>query len=229
MAAAGRPRHRRLRIVLAVLALLFALWAAGLADFVRRIPGPGMRDEGTADGIVVLTGGAERLREGLRLLAEERAPRLFVSGVHRDATLAQILAYVPEYQADRRAAEAVACCVELGHAADNTAGNARETAGWISDGHLKSIFLVTADYHMPRSLLEFHRALPGTLIKPHAVFPEDSVRRDWWRRADTLVLVLVEYHKYLLALLRGLFDPGPAVTDGPHEARQTAASGPALP
>lgn len=226
-AAAPRAPRRRLRAVLAAAALILALWVTGLVDFIRRIPGPDQHDEGTADGIVVLTGGAERLREGLRLLAEARAPRLFISGVHRDATLAQILAFVPEYQADRRAAEAIACCVELGRAADNTAGNAREAAAWISDGHLRSIFLVTADYHMPRSLLEFHRALPGTLIRPHAVFPEDSVRRDWWRRGGVLALVLVEYHKYLLAILRGLLDPeSAAAVDA---ARTAVASGPSLP
>jgi uncharacterized SAM-binding protein YcdF (DUF218 family) len=201
----GRPFHA----LAATVILLLGVWGAGLADFIERIPDAPERDDGSADAIVVLTGGAERLREGLRLLAENKAPRLFVSGVHRDVTLAQLLSFVPEYQADPRAADAVACCVVLGRAAGNTAGNAQETAAWLLGQHLRSLYLVTADYHMPRSLLEFHRLLPGTEIKPYAVFPQEPVRRGWWRRADAFGLLLVEYHKYLLALARGMFDAPP--------------------
>jgi uncharacterized SAM-binding protein YcdF (DUF218 family) len=194
-------------VLLALAILLVGLWAAGLAAFIRRIPDPAEQVDGRADAIIVLTGGPERLREGLRLLADNRAPRLFVSGVHRDATLAQLLAFVPEYQADRRAAQAMACCVVLGRAAADTAGNARETAVWIGGEHLRSILLVTADYHMPRSLLEFRRALPATEIMPHAVFAQDPVRRAWWRRPKAFAVVLIEYHKYLLAVLRRLVEP----------------------
>jgi uncharacterized SAM-binding protein YcdF (DUF218 family) len=213
-----RPRRRGVgvgRALLVLLVLAALLWIAGFVDFVRRLPEPGAAEDGTADAIVVLTGGAERLREGLRLLAEARAPRLFISGVHPDATLAQLLAFVPEYKSDPAAAAAVACCVVLGRAAADTEGNARETAAWLRGQHLRSLFLVTADYHMPRSLLEFRRALPDAEIKPHAVFPQDPVRRGWWRRANAFALVLIEYHKYLLAAARGLFQPEPGPPPSP--------------
>ena len=45
----------------------------------------------STDAIVVLTGGAERVETGFRLLADGLAPRLFVSGVHPDSRLADLV------------------------------------------------------------------------------------------------------------------------------------------
>ena len=42
----------------------------------------------------------------------------------------------------------------LGREADNTHGNARETAGWMRGEGYRSLRLVTSWYHMRRSLLE---------------------------------------------------------------------------
>jgi uncharacterized SAM-binding protein YcdF (DUF218 family) len=74
---------------------------------------------------------------------------------------------------------------------------------------LRSLRLVTAAYHMPRSLLEFHRVLPGTEIVPHPVFPEHVKQRSWWRWPGSASLFASEYSKYLVALARGLFDGRP--------------------
>jgi uncharacterized SAM-binding protein YcdF (DUF218 family) len=201
-----RSRGRRRCNQLLALALLVVLaWVGGLVDFLSRIPLPEDSADDSAEAIVVLTGGGERIREGLRLLAEKRAPLVFVSGVHRDAQLPELLAFVPEYQDNSD----VTCCVVLGRQAGNTEGNARETAAWIAEKHFGSVLLVTADYHMPRSLLEFRRALPGTTILPHPVFPAQPAGRAWWRRPEAFGLIFVEYHKYLLALTRSLFGSAP--------------------
>jgi uncharacterized SAM-binding protein YcdF (DUF218 family) len=205
---AHRRRGRRLCNQLVALAVLLLLgWIAGFVDFLGRIPSPEGTDSATAEAIVVLTGGPERIREGLRLLVEKRAPLVFVSGVHQDTRLRELLAFVPEYR-DR---SDVTCCVVLGREAGNTEGNARETAALIAEKHLRSVLLVTADYHMPRSLLEFRRVLPGTTILAHPVFPQSGpVVGAWWRRPDLFGLVIVEYHKYLLALARSLLGGAPA-------------------
>ena len=79
-----------------------------------------------AEGIAVLTGGAERVRTGLRLLLADEAARLIVSGVHRDATWADLVrgaGLAPELAAR------VADRVTLGHAAASTRGNARRDRG----------------------------------------------------------------------------------------------------
>ena len=51
-------------------------------------------------------------------------------------------------------------------------GNAEETAAWMAEGDRTSLRLVTAAYHMPRSLALFRRLMPDTKILPHPVFPE---------------------------------------------------------
>ena len=55
---------------------------------------------------------------------------------------------------------------------------------------------------MPRSLLEFTRAMPAVLIVAHPVFPERVKEHGWWARPGTAILVAAEYQKYLLALAR---------------------------
>ena len=200
---AGRRRSaaRWLLHSLGVAVLVLAAWCAGLFWYADRIPARPPSVEEPTDAIVVLTGGSGRLAEGLRLLAEGRGDRLFVSGVYRGIDVNALL------QVARRKPDDVECCITIGYAADNTAGNASETARWMRGVGHRSLRLVTANYHMPRSLLEFRRALPEARIVPHPVFPEAFKRDCWWCWRNSLLLVASEFHKYLAALA-GLSSPG---------------------
>jgi uncharacterized SAM-binding protein YcdF (DUF218 family) len=172
-------------------------YASGLAWFAQTIPrAPEGAAQAVADGIVVLTGGPLRLREGLRLLAEGKGKKLLVSGVYRGVEVQELLRIA------RQSPDPVECCVELGYAADSTLGNARETSAWMEREGFRSLILVTANYHMRRSLLEFRRALPDIDIQPHPVFPEGFRIEAWWRWPGTFALVQGEYHKYLAAFVR---------------------------
>ena len=213
MAAAGRRGIGRRLAGLGIVALaLAAAWLAGLVVFVSLIPTAAEVPEGKADAIVVLTGGSERLAEGLRLLAAGHADKLFVSGVGKDVELASLLQGLPP-GATLPDAATRACCIVLGHSADNTLGNARETAAWMATQGFRSLRLVTADYHMPRSLIEFRRAMPDIRIIGHPVFPPQVMRTGWWRWPGTTGLLVGEYDKLLLALARGLVD-WPTGADG---------------
>jgi hypothetical protein len=55
---------------------------------------------------------------------------------------------------------------------------------------------------MPRSLLEFDRAMPGIEIVAHPVFPEQVKQGHWWIWRSTAALLVNEYIKYLAALSR---------------------------
>ena len=99
-------------------------------------------------------------------------------------------------------------CIELGYEADNTRGNAAETAAWMRAEKFHSLRLVTASYHMPRSLLEFSRAMPDIRIVPNPVFPK-GINRAWWLNPHAALLIVGEYMKYLFALT-GLQSLGPA-------------------
>jgi uncharacterized SAM-binding protein YcdF (DUF218 family) len=88
----------------------------------------------------------------------------------------------------------------IGHQAQNTPGNAIETARWMRREGYHSLRLVTSWYHMPRSLLEFERAMPGVDIVPHPVFSEQVKDQDWWAWRGAAGLLIGEYGKYLAAL-----------------------------
>jgi uncharacterized SAM-binding protein YcdF (DUF218 family) len=148
------------------------------------------------DAIVVLTGGSRRVETGLQLLAERRAPRLFVSGVSRGVERTDILRAVPGAAAD------LADAIALGYGATDTVGNAVESAHWMRQQGLRSLRLVTANFHMRRSLLEFRHALPEVELVAHPVFPENFKREGWWRYPGSAALIASEYGKFLVAALR---------------------------
>ncbi|MFO0995773.1 MAG: YdcF family protein [Alphaproteobacteria bacterium] len=210
-------RHR-LRWLLGLglgVVLAGAAWAAGLFWFVALIPSEPMDDARTTDAVVVLTGGRGRLEAGLEQLGQDRAKKLFVSGVYRGVEVAKLL------DLSTQAPERVECCIVLGHSADNTTGNARETAEWMSKEGYTSLRLVTAAYHMPRSLLEFRHAMPTVMIVPHPVFPESVKHSEWWRWPGTASLIISEYVKYLLVLARNIATepPSPFAPDSPDSLR----------
>lgn len=191
-----RARRRRHGVVLALLGIALAAWLGGLFVFAAQIPKSLNVSSEETDAIVVLTGGTLRLEQGLALLAQGFAKKLFVSGVHRGVDVQQLL------KLSRQSPQALDCCITLGYSADHTTGNASETAEWMRAQGYRSMRLVTASYHMPRSLAEFHHAMPTETILPHPVFPENVKLDNWWRWPGTAVLIAGEYNKYLVAVVR---------------------------
>ena len=141
------PRRRLSRSAALLLALAIP-WLCGFLWFASRIPAEIGDAESETDAIVVLTGGSLRVQSGLALLAAGKAKKLFVSGVYHSTDVAALL------KVSRQSPEHVACCIVLGYEADNTLGNAVETAQWMRQEGFRSLRLVTANYHMPRSLIE---------------------------------------------------------------------------
>lgn len=210
----GRPRGRPSRIAV-LLAALAGAWGAGFIAFAATIPGQTPPVGIRTDAIVVLTGGSLRLEEGVRLLESGSAGKLFVSGVHRGIEVAELL------RLQKRDPDRLRCCIVLGHDARDTVGNARETAEWAAREGIRSIRLVTAGYHMPRSLLEFRAAMPALEIVAHPVSPEHVKTARWYRHPGTALLIAGEYSKYLLAwantTLRGLIAGVAPVPEDPTE------------
>ena len=171
-------------------------WCAGFLVFAANLPTGVSEPQRETDAIVVLTGGTMRLETGLQLLEAERAEKLFVSGVHRGIDAAELIRV--SLQNPRRAD----CCLVLGYEASDTVGNARETAEWMSREGFRTLRLVTADYHMPRSMVEFQAAMPEVDVIPHPVFPDHVKSGLWYRYPGTALLLAGEYTKTLLSYLR---------------------------
>lgn len=194
---------RRVARLLWFLLILFLLWFGGFLAFMVNLPdAPEVRSD-DSDAIVVLTGGSQRVAEAIRLLAAGEGERLLVTGVHQDVRLAELAALLPADIATDEAAAAIDCCIDLGYEADDTAGNARETAAWMRDHDFTSLRLVTADYHMPRSLFLFRCAMPDVTIVAHPVFPSAAAGRGWFENADTFDIAAGEYVKYWTTRLLG--------------------------
>ena len=178
-------------------------FALGFAWFVGRATCP-MPAPPPADGIVVLTGGSNRIETGMRLLANGLAPRLLVSGVLPGTSanfLAREAGVDPALTLGR---------VTLGQSAISTRGNAEETAAWVRQHGIRTLIVVTAYYHMPRALTELHRALPGVTLYPAPVRPAPGPDNNFARRVE---LLGGEYLKYLAVRL-GLPDPRSALRRG---------------
>ena len=187
------------RSILAIFALMLAGWLGGLVWFVSHLDDPPVEPSRPVDAIVVLTGGSLRLDAGLQLLIAHRGRKLFVSGVHPGIDAATVL------HLTGTAPALVRCCIVLGHASYNTVGNAIETAAWLRQQDYHSIRLVTANYHMKRSLLEFRRLLPKDIvILPFPVFPEGARQVPEGRWRGTAHVIVVEYTKYLGACARAM-------------------------
>ncbi len=180
---------RRRRVVSAAFILLAAAWLAGFVRFMAAVSAPLPADPPEADAIVVVTGGADRIAEGLRLLAAGKGRELLVSGVASKLDLTLMARHAGLDPA------LLAGHVTFGRAALSTRGNAREAALWARQYGFHSLILVTATYHMPRARAEFARAMPGIVLHAAAVSPP-AMHTPWhWA---TLRLLAVEYSKYLI-------------------------------
>ena len=187
-------------MIFGICGVICFFWMFGLFAFLKLIPDSADEAPLKTDAIVVLTGGSLRLQTGLILLKRGWAEKLFVSGVHRGVDVRQLLRLA------RTSPSEAECCIQLGHAADDTAGNAAETQQWMAAQSFQSLRLVTAAYHMPRSLVEFHNAMPNIKIIIHPVFPPQVKLENWWRWPGTAFLILGEYSKYLIARTRHLIN-----------------------
>jgi uncharacterized SAM-binding protein YcdF (DUF218 family) len=197
---------------LAAILVLMGIWLSGLAAFADRIARlTPAATPSQADGIVALTGRSDlRLKGASDLLVAGKARRMLISGVNRQVRRADLLALT-------RAPKTIFdCCVDLGFTAEDTLGNAREAADWAHGMRFRSLILVTADYHMPRALLELRASAPDLSVQAYPLAtPELDVRR-WPSSAMGARRMMVEYAKYIAILARdGLF--------GLHERARSSA------
>lgn len=176
-------------MIVRALAFLTLVYLLGYALFAAMLPRPG--DDRQTDAIVVLTGAPHRIERGLDLLARHRARRMLVSGVARTVRPAELAGQYPGSE------PLFACCIDLGRESVDTRSNAEEVARWLKKKGLKSVRLVTTDWHMPRARFELARQLGGDL----------PVYADAVESNPRLAQLFTEYNKYLLrrsAVLVGL-------------------------
>lgn len=190
----------------ATILLIILAFFVGLLTFAHHIQRlTPAKPPANADGIVVLTGASNlRIEAAMTLLRAGKGRRLLVSGVNREVSEVDIGGVT-------RAPKAlIACCVDLGFEASDTKGNAQETAEWVALHDYRSVIVVTADYHMPRALVELRAALPGVSLTPYPVRTEGLDARHWWHTGRGARRMIIEYGKFLVISVReAVFGLGP--------------------
>lgn len=186
------------KLLLGLLAGLGFTGAAGLVVFAASIAHytPLRTVERAADGIVVLTGGEQRIREAIQLFSQGKARRLLISGVNRATT-----------RDDVRRISGIdpilfECCIDMGYAALDTIGNAEEARAWARTWGFKRLIVVTSNYHMTRSLAELARAMPDVELVPFPVVSKNYRAETWWVHPGTARIVVSEYLKLLPSVAR---------------------------
>jgi uncharacterized SAM-binding protein YcdF (DUF218 family) len=183
-----------------------AIYAVGLLIFVETLP-KAPESIPHADGSVALTGGDARLDAAVGLLEHRAASRLLITGVYQTTTKDEL---ARRFHGGHR----FACCADIDYTAEDTHDNAEQAAEWAHRHGYRSVIVVTAQYHMPRSLAEFGSAMPDVHLIPYAVEPASVDMEAWWQKPGTLHLLRGEYDKYLAALVMTTF----------HHEKETAAA-----
>lgn len=192
-----KKQKKYLLIVFAAFDCIFLLWLCGFLWFGQKINGYAEHSDEHTDAIVVLTGGRNRIAKAIGMLNNNMTEHLFISGVEKRTTMSDIARSLKTeiINPDK---------IELGYKASNTIENAREIKEWIDKNNIKSVRLITSNYHTPRSLAElgaYH--LPLKIIAT-PVYSE-KVAKHWWQSWGTFKLIAGEYNKYLVVIFRNLF------------------------
>lgn len=172
-----------------VLSLMFLAWVIGFLWFVVALPRP-VAEAVKTDAVIVPTGGAGRIARGLEILDDKLAGNMLVSGVDPEVKPGEFAAQFGV------TAEEMACCITLGFAAVDTRSNAAETAKWVAQNEIRSLRLVTTDWHMRRAAGELDRTLPD-----HVTVVRDAVPSQ-----PDLGTLFLEYHKLIASRAAGLAD-----------------------
>jgi uncharacterized SAM-binding protein YcdF (DUF218 family) len=69
------------------------------------------------------------------------------------------------------------------------------------------LIVVTSNWHMPRAMAEIRHQLPLATLIAYPVVAEKAKTDPWWSNAEGARLMVGEYVKYLVAMVRMRLDP----------------------
>ena len=145
-------------------------------------------------GIVVLTGGKNRIEKGVDLLSKGYGEKLFISGVFMPSEIEA------KFSLEKEKNELFKCCIFFDQESKNTLENAKEVAKWLNENKdIKSIILVSSYYHLPRSILIFEKKITsGLKIYPVPAISNNNLRNQFFFH---LKLIISEYFKVLYTIV----------------------------
>lgn len=176
--------------IFSVLAGCAVLAGFALVDYSRSFYHYRQLETNQVDAIVVLTGGRGRLSRALQLFSEIRAEFLLISGVQQATSLESIFTPEELVPVDRDR-------IILEKISRSTHENALYAREMLQQHHVRTLLLVTSNYHMRRALFIFQNVFPPNIeIIPYAVESDNFNVESWWRQPWSLTLAFQECLKY---------------------------------
>jgi uncharacterized SAM-binding protein YcdF (DUF218 family) len=197
-----RDLFRKFSLVLtAFLAVCLVVFFVGFALFSTWIDRFETPPANPSDGIVVLTGGAQRIEHAIDLLRQGYGRRLLITGVNAKTSREEVARLTPSQK------QKLDCCIDLDYRARNTIDNAVEARRWMDNHSFRSLIVVTSNYHMPRALMEIRHAAPHIQLVAYPVVTPATHPDSLLAHPATLKLLATEYVKYVLMWLRTKLEP----------------------
>tara|TARA_B100000242_G_scaffold39862_1_gene23761 strand:- start:70 stop:702 length:633 start_codon:yes stop_codon:yes gene_type:complete len=181
----------------------FIIFFIELNNFKEHILSSTKYNKKDSHNIVILTGGTNRIKDGLKIIKDFRKSKkkfykILVSGTGAGFTKNSLKKQLgPNFNP-----HLIKCCIDLDNVSKNTFTNASETFKWTQKKKIKEFTLITSNYHMPRAFLEFKYIMPNLKIHTYAIIPKKHDIENWLSSYQTFGLVLTEYCKYIVANLR---------------------------
>ena len=186
-----------------LLTSMFTLFFIELNNFKNNILSLTKYNGIESPNIVILTGGANRIKDGLKIIQDFKNSKninykILVSGTGMGFTKSSLKKKLgPNFNS-----QLIQCCIDLDGVSKNTLTNASETFKWTSKNDIKEFILITSNYHMPRAILEFKNVMPNLKIYTYAITPKKHDIENWLSSYQTFSLVFTEYCKFIIASLR---------------------------
>ena len=114
-------------------------------------------EDQSADCGIVLTGGPNRIREGLELLSRRAVLKLIISGVNPQTELRQIFSQMP-YFGDFNEKDVI-----LERRSRTTFGNAQQSNPLVEALRCRDVILITSRAHMYRAMRTFRAEFPPSI------------------------------------------------------------------
>ena len=186
-----------------LLTSIFTLFFIELNNFKKNILSLTKYNNIESPNIVILTGGANRIKDGLKIIQDFKNSKninykILVSGTGIGFTKSSLKKKLgPNFNS-----QLIQCCIDLDGVSKNTLTNASETFKWTNKNDIKEFILITSNYHMPRAILEFKNVMPNLKIYTYAITPKKHDIENWLSSYQTFSLVFTEYCKFIIAGLR---------------------------
>ncbi len=182
---------------------MFILFFSELNNFKESILSFTKYNKKESPNIVILTGGTNRIKDGLKIIkdfgkSEKSNYKVLVSGTGIGFTKNSL----KNQLGTNFNPKIIQCCIDLDNVSKNTITNASETFKWTKKKDIKEFILITSNYHMPRAYLEFKNIMPNFEIHTYAITPKKHDIENWLNSYQTFGLVFTEYCKYIVASLR---------------------------